>query len=101
MTQATHTKGPWMVNGTQDDLRIFQDGPDTWAIAHIAGTRRDEAEQAANASLIAASPDLLAAVQDALYQMEQFSNADTQESDPDLWAAQVAARDAIAKAAQS
>ena len=63
MTQTAHTPGPWKINWQMHNLRIFQDKGDTWNIASIASTRREKTEQEANAALIAAAPELLAALQ--------------------------------------
>jgi hypothetical protein len=52
----------------------------------------------AQANLFAASPDMLTALQSALYQLEQFTTSETRENDPDLWAAQIEAIAAIEKA---
>lgn len=71
MTQ--HTEGPWQVRLTQsghiarqriDDSRYI-DGPDGLAVAFAADYNSEErdAEIDANARLIAAAPDLLAALE--------------------------------------
>lgn len=67
---ATHTPGPWVVaNG----LQVWADGPSTVRSPRICTVQNastpvqqlSEAEMAANARLIAAAPDLLAALVEA------------------------------------
>ena len=74
-TQTKHTPGPWQVAGELDNLRVMSEIDDEKA---CDGLRRvalvtcgdfelaDYGEHAANARLIAAAPDLLAALQDAI-----------------------------------
>ena len=53
---AKHTPGPWHV---PKDIP----GPDKWMVADCCGiTRRSTAEEKSNAQLIAAAPDMLAAL---------------------------------------
>lgn len=68
MNTAKHTPGPWRTNdhGVKNMTDIVCD---TGAVAHVArwyqGEAGDANENAANATLIAASPDLLAACEAA------------------------------------
>lgn len=90
MTQKTaHTPGPW----TEHAGHI---GANNLAIADInETTRRSNEEHAANARLIAAAPDLLAVLKEALQDLEHFKEADDcTETHPLV----LAARAAIAKA---
>jgi len=71
MSTPKHTPGPWQVNLTRVDHAIFR-----WHIAsekngsafpiceHVIESEPTGAEQLANARLIAAAPDLLAAVEE-------------------------------------
>lgn len=67
MSGAKHTPGPWSVDHDHpnpvivtDDLYIAEVMDDCWDESR-AGAGDPDAEQRANASLIAAAPDLLAA----------------------------------------
>lgn len=57
MTKTTHTPGPWMV----EDGEIVQCDPGDQAIASVLYSTEDDPEADANALLLAAAPDLLAA----------------------------------------
>ena len=83
MTQATHTPGPWKVNGymVRTDCKI------SLFVANCCYGATDAIE--ANARLIAAAPELLAALEWAV------ETADTEQYEADWYAA---ARAAIAKA---
>lgn len=64
--QAQHTPGPW--KASHDGLKVFNpEGPLTFVIAEmntkVCSTAPFLAEQAANARLIAAAPELLAALE--------------------------------------
>ena len=65
--ESSCTPGPWVVQGTKQGLRIFRT-PDGFGntVADVAGATEDRSwERAkANANLIAAAPDLLAALWD-------------------------------------
>jgi hypothetical protein len=62
-TTHTHTPGPWSVE--TKGSRHFIDGADELSVAYVdrAGVRERQTYEA-NARLIAASPDLLAALED-------------------------------------
>ena len=80
MTQATHTPGPWRV----------EDGQTIWSGEELVGAAgRIGMPMEANARLIAAAPEMLAALEWAV------ETADTEQYDADWYAA---ARAAIAKA---
>ena len=87
-----HSPGPW-AQAPLSAVEIL--GPDETMIATsrygMNGISREQA--VANARLIAAAPELLAALQELNRAVRQFTNAD--ESD---WPELVAARAAIAKA---
>lgn len=70
MTDVKHTPGPWALDEHHDDIDVYpvKDGPPKigrWAEVCVV---RDhyEVEQRANARLIAAAPDLLSALKDAM-----------------------------------
>jgi hypothetical protein len=72
----THTPGPWEVidNNRKGDLYIgAKNDVNAFAIANIILPLIDSATVRANASLIAAAPDLLAACQAALEEIQHFS----------------------------
>lgn len=86
--KAKHTSGPWEVLTPEKPLEGFEHAVTNRAGAALAWVlpHRDE-EGAANARLIAAAPELLAALKGFLH------------ADPDVFAAELAAaRAAIAKA---
>lgn len=66
---ATHTPGPWFVFESRKTLQVGTapaPGETRYAVVHWAGfdaTDKPLKEQAANAHLIAAAPDLLAALE--------------------------------------
>lgn len=80
-TKAAHTPGPWTLDehryvradvyrdasrGTWPAICVVRPWPSTWTFLH-------EAESTANANLIAAAPDLMKAVQEALLSMTDGS----------------------------
>lgn len=71
MSKAQFTPGPWRVSefekGTNSKLRLIM-GADDWSIAHVG--KRTREENAVNAHLIAAAPDLYNACQLALNAFE-------------------------------
>ncbi len=75
-TTTTHTPGPWLVF---DDLPGGFDiiCPDqTGTVAHVAARRPGEEEiERANAALIAAAPDLLAALKDLWGYVQDLQNS--------------------------
>lgn len=68
---AKHTPGPWAVVGA--NIEQIEEGVE---IATVSEYRTMTPRQAANARLIAAAPDLLAALQSALNQLSALSFAD-------------------------
>jgi hypothetical protein len=88
MTTA-HTPGPWHI-GMKPGPMIY--GSDSSQVADLRGDLLDRGEAQANARLIAAAPDLLAAISRAV----EFMRANYSDEDmPDILPA---ARAAIAKA---
>lgn len=75
---AEHTPGPWVITTGADDERIVTstwnaDGLDDDVALVYGGNEADPVIREANARLIAAAPDLLAALEQALtflYEME-------------------------------
>lgn len=62
--QAKHTRGPWAVEASRFCDRIHPTGDTSVCIAQTGNwLEHEKAEQHANAHLIAAAPDLLAALQ--------------------------------------
>lgn len=82
MTNATRTPGPWDVSFGRNDAAIHAGGTIAMIDDVMTGWR-------ANAALIAAAPDLLEALQEAVNKGYMWDN------DPKLWSK---ARAAIAKA---
>lgn len=72
MTHATHTPGPWKLRRAETSLEhdfILQAGPHTIAWSVPRADRSNTSKKSvhiANARLIAAAPELLAALQDML-----------------------------------
>ena len=65
MTQAKHTQGPWRLNaGNETEIMSARRNVARAHCGAMTGIRVDEAE--ANARLIAAAPDLLAACEEIL-----------------------------------
>jgi hypothetical protein len=89
----THTPGPWHVHtniGRKGETGVIADGAP--CIIAIMGNQKEwPAETANNAQLIAAAPELLEALEEALSVMGEWG----EDGDPE-WAEQ--ARAAIAKA---
>jgi len=94
MTDVKHTPGPWFVNQDEDGNYRSIGSAGWWGLAQVVvrfeGERNDDATGLANANLIAAAPDLLAALKAFV------ADFDASVSDPD--ATTDAARAAIAKA---
>jgi hypothetical protein len=94
MPETKHTPGPWAFTEGRKDMRqasaVHKAGDKEFLIAHVICENMNMAqrtEDIANARLMAASPDLLVALQGFLH------------ADPDVFAAELAAaRAAIAKA---
>ena len=97
MTTAAHTPGPWRVFDGFTDLEIVSDratAHETESIVQFKG----QPNAKANARLMAASPDMLAALHVAQDQLEQFMASDKEGRDTDLRQALGDVREAIAKA---
>ena len=70
MNTAKHTPGPWRIDDEQRDFRILADGAAA-PVAFISRLYREDLPPAlANARLIAAAPDLLAALENLAASMD-------------------------------
>lgn len=106
-TNSKHTAGPWHTGGTfyypDEHGRKRQNiwGPTDHASGHSSGELICQSATVANARLIAAAPDLLAALE-ALVEFSEPDSIIDQQSDARLRLEQLAAlttaREAIAKA---
>lgn len=72
-TDTTHTPGPWIIEAPSD--YAIRDKANGFLIArcpynHSEGASDERRESTANARLIAAAPELLQALKDALYCLE-------------------------------
>ena len=106
----THTPGPWTMHPRFDDgAEVRALAPVAWcgaASTHGASSSQsiDAAEARANAHLIAAAPDLLAALRSAEAALSDIGDADREPGDDVAWCEARAAealplvRAAIAKA---
>ena len=65
MSNAKHTPGPWQVNNN-DPLQVCDSDGEKRGCSPIANTRGKRGEAKANARLIAAAPELLAALESLL-----------------------------------
>lgn len=70
MNAATYTPGPWFVSGPFVGPRLAPDSGIQIKVARVAGDECDS-ECIANARLIAAAPDLLAALEEAVALADQ------------------------------
>jgi hypothetical protein len=64
-----HTPGPWEL---ENGLRVYAPGKGGPLLATVAYLPRAKGQDAANARLMAAAPDMLAALQDAVYRLAQL-----------------------------
>lgn len=81
--ETIHTPGPWVVTGDLDSLRVVNDNSDNpnacdgvRQVAHVVQGGYEianYAEAEANARLIAAAPDMLAALEASLAEMRAFA----------------------------
>ena len=100
MMNVTHTPGPWVLDGPGTE-HLLGDGYHcinsaglySYAVMSVSGFLLD-----ADAVLIAASPDLLAALQALLEACEQRANADGGDFGSDIGPAAALATAAIARA---
>ena len=88
MTQTAHTPGPWVI-GNACASQVFV--PCGGALQNVCAPGRTDAERCANARLIAAAPDLLAACERAARHFTRHSTPEAQGVACDIL-------DAIAKA---
>ena len=90
-TQTAHTPGPWIVEHPYGEPGVFVSGPRTELIAKLYLV----AEAEANAALIAAAPELLAALEKMVARWDALS---VEDLGPGCRAIADKARAAIAKA---
>lgn len=102
-SKTKHTAGPWAIEECRGDFEVYpvKGGPPKlgrWAeVATVSGNY--EAEDAANARLIAAAPDLLEALKAAKEVVDVAEGMTSCRSDDDfIWSAQKLINAAIAKA---
>lgn len=99
----SHSKGPWQIGGTYGETRVYDTSQTLIAeLQTWRGSREDRAESDANASLIAAAPELLASLQDAVAAFDFTVSAMAKGQTVSISSLQncaAAARSAIAKAA--
>ena len=66
MSESKHTKGPWIVRNESEIAGWSKTGK-SWVVARTTAAKVGRDAANANARLIAAAPDLLAALEDSLY----------------------------------
>ena len=91
-----HTKGPWVAALDKNNRPIVW-GPGTWQIAD--GWHTPDGMGWGNARLIAAAPELLAALEMAVGTVEHMYHTNP-DPDGSLWADVLACRAAIRKATE-
>jgi hypothetical protein len=104
MSAVKHTPGPWELEGdvewVMDDAgghrHLIIRAPDGWNVALVQADEDDE-EQVANARLIVAAPDLLAALRALVWQIDRDDSVVWEDGSPAA-AMLLDARAAIAKA---
>jgi len=76
-TQHTHTPGPWVATNCGSHIQVHREGwpRDAWSVCSFGFQANDKA----NANLVAASPDLLAFAREAVKAWELYA---TQEGLP-------------------
>ena len=90
MTDSTHTPGPWGLSKTEwASHAVLAD--DDVEVCFVCAGEHDAETELANARLIAAAPDMLAALR-AMVTAEKYGTTATHDS------AMMAVRDALAKA---
>lgn len=70
-TKTAHTPGPWIIEADKHGILVLADGAGLSISVTIPG-RRPSDEDRANAALIAAAPDLLAALQELLAEVKKI-----------------------------
>lgn len=72
--ETKHTAGQWQVSKTVNDYAIYADSNDTKDIAAVYQYSRSipQEEAEANAKLIAAAPDMLSTIDEAINQLQNF-----------------------------
>ena len=84
MSNAKHTQGPWRVGGTEQRV-IFADNGDVVARIACYGEQSETPEaDKANARLIAAAPELLAALQWAVGFIDTYASKASGPATPEL-----------------
>lgn len=79
MSEPSHTPGPWETGGVITRVVVWPNGwnaPLCIADCHAKNAPKTEAERVANARLIAAAPDLLAALNQVLDASEDNGDMD-------------------------
>ncbi len=97
----SHTPGPWHCGtlretGINAGIDVDADNNSNLALVHHEPLDRDSGETKANARLIAAAPDLLAALEGLLADIAEYQTINKLGGEKNHW--QVQARAAIAKA---
>lgn len=94
--ETKHTPGPWAASKIETEDRWPIIAENNGLIAYVTG--QNEQGDEANARLIAAAPDLLAALIDCNEQLKQFIDSGGEEKDDEAESAYQFAFFAIAKA---
>jgi hypothetical protein len=95
MSAARHTPGPWTYPGGTGNLI---GGPDRLRVADLGGLERSPDERQANARLISAAPDLLAACKALVREVLYLRDEGTLPAGVDNHPTMKSARAAILKA---
>lgn len=98
MTQATHTPGPWGCADTSYHAHDYRLSRPNGEHLPVNAPYNDHSEQRANARLIAAAPDLLAALEAVLAAWDEPYYGDLDMARDTMFDAIEPARAAIAKA---
>lgn len=89
-----HTPAPWKLAGAT----TISNAEQTACIAHVSTFSIEQSEADANAALIAAAPELLAALEKVLIEYHGYVDPDRTTGQFGEWEEVIAARAAIAKA---
>ncbi len=83
-TSSAHTAGPWAVFGIKTDaplIHTVKDGPAGVMVAIVSKEWGTEREKEANSHLIAAAPDLLANLENLVYEEREPRQGDWQQAE--------------------
>jgi hypothetical protein len=96
MSAHTHTPGPWVATNCGSHIQVHREGwpRDAWSVCSFGFQANDKA----NANLVAASPDLLAALKGLMQRAVKDAEKYAQNGNEPIWAYISDASDAIAKA---